>query len=193
MEGKNRNEIEATTESASASKEGGIGKSTNRNQSHFKVPVGVAKRYKRKAVEMDETERRMEEAYEIMKQCQNTVPPKTTLCTAYGQLVATRLESLSEVNRIIMMNEIDNLFFRVTMGCMRPTPQSASPASATSFIHQPSQYQTASPGPASPATATSFILQPSQYQTTPPEPASPASFCSSSSNETFDTENYTLL
>nr|CAI5826512.1 unnamed protein product [Callosobruchus analis] len=110
--GTDSNEIVATTKSASADKEGGIGNSTNRYQNHFKIPVGE---YKRKAVEMNETERRMEEAYEIMKQCRNAKPPKPTLCTAYGQLVATRLETLSEVNRIIMMNEIDNLFFRATM------------------------------------------------------------------------------
>nr|CAI5828257.1 unnamed protein product [Callosobruchus analis] len=89
--GTDSNEIVATTESASADKEGGIGDSTNRYQNHFKIPVGGVKKYKRKAVEMNETERRMEEAYEIMKQCRNAKPPKPTLCTAYGQLVATRL------------------------------------------------------------------------------------------------------
>nr|CAI5839119.1 unnamed protein product [Callosobruchus analis] len=144
--GTDSNEIVATTESASADKEGGIGNSTNRYQNHFKIPVGGVKKYKRKAVEMNETERRMEEAYEIMKQCRNAKPPKPTLCTAYGQLVATRLETLSEVNRIIMMNEIDNLFFRATMS-----------------HYQSAQYQSASPGPASPASANSFIHQPPQY------------------------------
>ncbi|KAF5293901.1 hypothetical protein FQA39_LY13606 [Lamprigera yunnana] len=77
------NENEATVESASANKEGGIGKSTDSNQKHFKAPLGGAKKSKRKAIDMDETERRMKEAYDI-KQSQNTDPPKTTLCTAYG-------------------------------------------------------------------------------------------------------------
>nr|CAI5851464.1 unnamed protein product [Callosobruchus analis] len=122
---------------------------------------------------MNETERRMEEAYEIMKKCRNAKPPKPTLCTAYGQLVATRLETLSEVNRIIMMNEIDNLFFRATYQSASPGP--ASPASANSFIHQPPPYQSASQGPASPASANSFIHQPPQYQSASPGSASPAS------------------
>nr|CAI5869225.1 unnamed protein product [Callosobruchus analis] len=199
--GTDSNEIAATTESASADKESGIGNgnSTNRYQNHFKIPLGGVKKYKRKAVEMNETERRMEEAYEIMKQCRNAKPPKPTLCTAYGQLVATRLETLSEVNRIIMMNEIDNLFFRATMSHYQSaqyqsaSPGSASPASANSFIHQPPQYQSASPaspnsfthqspqcqsaspGPASPASTLLFIHQPPQYESGSPGPASPAS------------------
>lgn len=98
-----------------------------------RVPVGEAKKNKRKAVVMNETNRRMEEAYEIMKQIHNTEPPKTTLCTAYGQLLAERLETICEMNRIIVMNEIDNLFFRAKMGSLR------------------SQYQSAFSGQASPA------------------------------------------
>ncbi|CAH1982680.1 unnamed protein product [Acanthoscelides obtectus] len=161
MRGKDSNEIEANTESAAANKEGGIEKSTESNQKHFKAPVGGAKKNKRKAVDMEETNRRMEEAYEIMKQCQNTEPPKTTVCTAYGQLVAKRLETLSEVDRIIVMNEIDNLFFRATMRSMGPQYQS------------PTSFYSSSMGP--------------RYQSAFPEPASPASFYSSSSDETFHT------
>ncbi|KAF5295079.1 hypothetical protein FQA39_LY13230 [Lamprigera yunnana] len=133
MRGNDNNENEATTESASANKEGEIGKSTDSNQKHFKAPLGGAKKSKRKAIDMDETERRMKEAYDIIKQSQNTDPPKTILCTAYGQLVTQRLETLSELQRTIVMHEIDNLFFRTTMGYLGP------------------QYQSASPGPASPA------------------------------------------
>ncbi|VEN37327.1 unnamed protein product [Callosobruchus maculatus] len=179
--GTDSSKIVATTESASADKEGGIGNSTNRYQNHFKIPVGGVKKYKRKAVEMNETERRMEEAYEIMKQCRNAKPPKPTLCTVYGQLVATRLETLSEVNRIMMMNEIDNLFFRATMNHYQSaqyqsaSPGPASPASANSFIHQPPQYQSASPGSASPVSPNSFTHQSPQCQSASPGPASPAS------------------
>nr|CAI5869226.1 unnamed protein product [Callosobruchus analis] len=180
--GTDSNEIAATTESASADKESGIGNgnSTNRYQNHFKIPLGGVKKYKRKAVEMNETERRMEEAYEIMKQCRNAKPPKPTLCTAYGQLVATRLETLSEVNRIIMMNEIDNLFFRATMSHYQSAQyQSASPGSASP---QPPQYESGSPGPASPASANSFIHQSPQNQSE-----------SHSPGETFNRYNYKLL
>ncbi|KAF5288007.1 hypothetical protein FQA39_LY15561 [Lamprigera yunnana] len=115
MRGNDTNENDATTESASANKEGGIGKGTDSNHKHFKAPLGGAKKSKRKAIDMDETERRMKEAYDIIKQSQNTDPPKTTLCTAYGQLVTQRLETLSELERTIVMHEIDNLFFRTTM------------------------------------------------------------------------------
>ncbi|KAF5300851.1 hypothetical protein FQA39_LY10973 [Lamprigera yunnana] len=127
------NENEATTESASANKKGGIGKSTDSNQKHFKTPLWGAKKSKRKAIDMDETERRMKEAYDIIKQSLNTDPPKTTLCTAYRQLVTQRLETLSKLQRTIVMHEIDNLFFRTTMGYLGH------------------QYQSTSPGPASPA------------------------------------------
>ncbi|KAF5285670.1 hypothetical protein FQA39_LY16534 [Lamprigera yunnana] len=116
MRGNDSNENEATTESASANKEGGIGKSTDSNQKHFKAPLEGAKKSKGKAIDMDKTERRMKEAYDIIKQSENTDPSKTTLCTAYGQLVTQRLETLSELQRAIVMNEIDNLFFRTTMG-----------------------------------------------------------------------------
>ncbi|KAF5300332.1 hypothetical protein FQA39_LY11189 [Lamprigera yunnana] len=133
MKGNDSNENEATTESASANKEGGIGKSTDSNQKHFKAPLGEAKKSKRKAIDMDEIERRMKEAYDIIKQSQNTDPPKTTLCTAYGQLVTQRLETLSELQRTIVMYEIDNLFFRTTIEYLGP------------------QYQSTSPGPVSPA------------------------------------------
>ncbi|KAF5305091.1 hypothetical protein FQA39_LY09353 [Lamprigera yunnana] len=68
MRGNDSSENEATTESASANKEGGIGKSTDSNQKHFKAPLGGAKKSKRKAIDMDETERRMKEAYDIIKQ-----------------------------------------------------------------------------------------------------------------------------
>ncbi|KAF5293145.1 hypothetical protein FQA39_LY13755 [Lamprigera yunnana] len=133
MRGNDSNENEATNESASANKEGGIEKSTDSNQKHFKAPLGGAKKSKRKAIDIDETERRIKEAYDIIKQSQNTDPPKTTLCTAYGQLVTQRLETLSELQRTIVMHEIDNLFFWTTMGYLGP------------------QYQSTSPGPASPA------------------------------------------
>ncbi|KAF5284791.1 hypothetical protein FQA39_LY04516 [Lamprigera yunnana] len=148
MKGNDSNENEATTESASANKEGGIGKSTDSNQKYFKAPLGGAKKSKRKAIDMDETERRMKEAYDIIKQSQNTDPPKTTLCTAYGQLLTQRLETLSKLQRTIVMHEIDNLFFRTTIGYLRP------------------QYQSTSPGPISPA---SFYLSSSDdtFHTTP--------------------------
>ncbi|KAF5294116.1 hypothetical protein FQA39_LY13487 [Lamprigera yunnana] len=120
MRGNDSNENEATTESASANKEGEIGKSTDSLQKHFKAPLGGAKKSKRKGIDMDETERRMKEAYDIIKQSQNTDPPKTTLCTAYGQLVTQRLETLSELQRTIVMHEIDNIFFRTTMGYLGP-------------------------------------------------------------------------
>ncbi|KAF5285172.1 hypothetical protein FQA39_LY16739 [Lamprigera yunnana] len=68
MRGNDSNENEATTESASANKEGGIGKNTDSNQKHFKAPLGGAMKSKRKAIDMDETERRMKEAYDIIKQ-----------------------------------------------------------------------------------------------------------------------------
>ncbi|KAF5298526.1 hypothetical protein FQA39_LY11778 [Lamprigera yunnana] len=96
MRGNDSNENEATTESASANKEGGIGKSTDSNQKHFKAPLGGAKKSKRKAIDMDETERRMKEAYDIIKQSQNTDPPKTTLCTAYGQLVTRDVKRITK-------------------------------------------------------------------------------------------------
>ncbi|KAF5276084.1 hypothetical protein FQA39_LY00880 [Lamprigera yunnana] len=133
MRGNDSNENKATTESASANKEGGIGKSTDSNQNHFKAPLGGAKKSKRKAIDMDETERRMKEAYDIIKQSQNADPSKTTFCTAYGQLVTQRLETLSELKRTIVMDGIDSLFFRTEMGYLGP------------------QYQSTSPGPASPA------------------------------------------
>lgn len=101
MGGKDSNGIEPNTESAFANKEGGIKKAL----------TGV-KRISR-------------HQYEIMKQIQNTEPPKTTLCTAYGQLVAERLETLSDMNRIIVMNQIDNLFFRTKMGSLGSQYQSA--------------------------------------------------------------------
>ncbi|KAF5270706.1 hypothetical protein FQA39_LY01444 [Lamprigera yunnana] len=103
MRGNDSNENEATTESASANKEGGIGKGTDSNQKHFKAPLRGTKKSKRKAIDMDETERRMKEDYDIIKQSQNTDPPKTTLCTAYGQLVTQILETLSELQRTIVI------------------------------------------------------------------------------------------
>ncbi|KAF5272998.1 hypothetical protein FQA39_LY07647 [Lamprigera yunnana] len=66
MRGNDSNENEVTTESASVNREGGIGKRTDSNQKHFKVPLGGAKKNKRKAIDMDETERRMKEAYDII-------------------------------------------------------------------------------------------------------------------------------
>ncbi|KAF5286999.1 hypothetical protein FQA39_LY16113 [Lamprigera yunnana] len=127
MRGNDSNENEATTESASANEEGGIGKGTDSNQKHFKAPLEGAKKSKRKAIDMDETERRMKEAYDTIKQSRNTDPPKTTLCTAYGQLVTQRLETLSKLQRTIVMHEIDNLFFKTTMGYLGPQYQSTSP------------------------------------------------------------------
>lgn len=176
MGGQNCIEIEATRESASASKESGIENNTKRNRNQFKVP---AQKYKRKAIDLDETERRMEEAYEIIKESRTTVQP--TVCTAYGQLVATRLETLSEVNRAIIMNQIDNLFLKAAMGNLS-APGPLSSGSTFSYINQPHEYQLVSPGPVSPASTTSYVHQP-QYQTGEPSPAS--FYSSSSSNDTF--------
>ncbi|KAF5269345.1 hypothetical protein FQA39_LY08737 [Lamprigera yunnana] len=125
------NENEVNTESVSANKEGGIGKSTDSNQKHFKAPLRGARK-----------------TYDIIKQSQNTDPPKTTLCTAYGQLVTQRLETLSELQRTIVMHEIDNLFFRTTMGYLGP------------------QYQSSSPGPAFPASFYSSLSD-DTFHTTP--------------------------
>ncbi|KAF5292123.1 hypothetical protein FQA39_LY14078 [Lamprigera yunnana] len=133
IRGNDSNENEATTESASANNECGIEKSTDSNQKHFKAPLGGAKKIKTKAIDMDETERRMKEAYDIIKQSQNTDPPKTTLCTAYGQLVTQRLQTSSELQRTIVMHEIDNLFFRTTMGYLGPQYQSTSPGPASFY------------------------------------------------------------
>ncbi|KAF5286448.1 hypothetical protein FQA39_LY16298 [Lamprigera yunnana] len=141
MRGNDSNENETTTESASANKEGGIGKSIDSNQKHFKAPLGGAKKSKRKAIDMDETERRMKEAYDIIKQSQNTDPPKTTLCTAYGQLVTQRLETLSELQRTIVMHEIDNLFFSTTMRFHKSSYNVSIPENSVAKV-----YATPAPG-----------------------------------------------
>lgn len=41
--------------------------------------------------------------------------PKTTQLSLYGQLIAQKLETLDEIKRAVVMNEIDNLLFRSTM------------------------------------------------------------------------------
>ncbi|KAF5288934.1 hypothetical protein FQA39_LY03813 [Lamprigera yunnana] len=103
IRGNDSNENEATMESESANKEGGIGKSTDSNKSILRHHLGEQRK---------------------------------------------RLETLSELQRTIVMHEIDNLFFRTTMGYPEP------------------QHQSTSPGPASPASFYSLSSD-DMFHTTP--------------------------
>ncbi|CAG9772281.1 unnamed protein product [Ceutorhynchus assimilis] len=88
-----------------------IGPSNTTSETQFKAPT--TKNKKRTAVDVVG---QRNEAYKILKtSIQHTAKPKQSICHVYGQLVAEKLEALDEIDRIVLMNDIDNLLFRATL------------------------------------------------------------------------------
>lgn len=85
----------------------------NAPSKHFKVPGNTKNNQKRKAI--DEVQGRMDEAYNILKKTLNVEKSTPSSTSLYGQLVAQKLEALDPIERVVAMNEIDNLLFRATM------------------------------------------------------------------------------
>lgn len=85
----------------------------NAPSKHFKVPVNTKNKQKRKAI--DGVQGRMDEAYNVLKKTLNVEKSTPSSTSLYGQLVAQKLEPLDPIERVVAMNEIDNLLFRATM------------------------------------------------------------------------------
>lgn len=94
------------------------GRSNNTADKQCMAPTNN-KTPKRKAV--DVVQKRVDEAYKILKTVANSEKPKTSQCSLYGQLVAQKLEALDELERVVVMNDIDNLLFRATIKQMGST------------------------------------------------------------------------
>lgn len=103
------------------------GPSNNTTEKQCMAPT-YNKTPKRKAV--DVVQKRMDEAYKILKTVANSEKPDSNQCSLYGQLVAQKLQALNELDRVVVMNNIDNLLFRATikqMGRQSHTLHSALP------------------------------------------------------------------
>lgn len=105
------NEINVPTATDTVSVNAEAGPSNYTANKQFKTPTNKQNK-KRKAV--DVIQGRMDEAYKILKTAVSE-KPKTSQTSLYGQLVAQKLETLDELQRVIVMNEIDNVLFRATM------------------------------------------------------------------------------
>lgn len=105
------NEINVPTAPDTVSVNAEAGPSNYTANKQFKTPTNKQNQ-KRKAV--DVIQGRMDEAYKILKTAVSE-KPKTSQTSLYGQLVAQKLETLNELQRVIVMNEIDNVLFRATM------------------------------------------------------------------------------
>lgn len=114
------NEADMPTETFNPTTQARLSNTTSSIQ--FKAPTQTAKNTK-KIKGVDLAEKRMDEAYKILKTAVNTEKPKQSLCHVYGQLVAEKLEALDEMDRIVVMNDIDNLLFRATLRNMEKRSQ----------------------------------------------------------------------
>lgn len=117
------NEADTPTEILNPNTQAGLSNTTSQTQ--FKAPTHTVKNNKRKAV--DVAEKRMDEAYKLLKTVVNTEKPKQSLCQLYGQLVAEKLEAFDKMDRIVVMNDIDNLLFRATLRHMEKRSQQQHP------------------------------------------------------------------
>ncbi|KAG5894032.1 hypothetical protein JTB14_018134 [Gonioctena quinquepunctata] len=86
----------------------------------------------------------MDEAYKILKTAVNTEKPKYSRCHVYGQLVAEKLEAFDEMDRIVVMNDIDNLFFKATLRHMEKRSQQQYPTNniPQQYPSRTNQYRT---------------------------------------------------
>lgn len=82
------------------------------------------------------------------------------MCFVYGELVAEKLEALDEVDRVVVMNDIDNLLFRATM--KRISKQSQQQYPTNNLLQQSYSNNNASLSTAQPPFST-FIQQQPQF------------------------------
>lgn len=120
---------------------------------------------KRKPV--DVIHERMDEAYKILKTSLSDEKAKPSQSSLYGQLVAQTLETFNEVEKAIVMNEIDNLLFLATMRHMGQQPHtlhSSNTLQQYPYVHQPNAYAFSPPEFSSSSLAHSYSFHSSPRQ-----------------------------
>lgn len=91
----------------------------------FKIPAdaGMSSNKKRKVEKKSNTEKRMNEAYHILKIMSEK--PDSDECSLYTELLCKKLRALNENTREIAMYEIDNIMYRLKQQQNRPPSQSS--------------------------------------------------------------------